>query len=888
MSSNPLKELPHKGQTQFKAALKLFEIRDYKKGLKAADQILKKTPNHGESMALKGLFLFNLGKKEEGYTWVKDGLKQNFLSPISWHIYGLVYRADRKYEDAIRCYQQALKRDPDNMQILRDLSLLQTQTRNYSDLVQTRELLLKESRPAIIFWLGLAVAYHLNKQYQQAIDTIDKHFDPSSLDSNSPISQSEILSYKASLLSLNGNHQLALEFLESNSAKILDTMSLEYQKANLYLNLDNKKEAMLCFSKLLSTNSDSIDYIVGYLQSVSSNFDPTYIKAITSKSHQQTKPLQEHDSDEILSTLIDLKKQYPESNVLQILPLSFATGSQFETLSSEYLEKQIRKGVPSLFASLKHFYTNTSLKSDQTPKYLILGKIAENFSQSLKETKKFPNSSLVEDNEAYIWAEYFYTQHLDRCGNSEEALDRLEKIIEMNTSIVELGLFKAKLTKHLGDFAGAQDLMNTTRNIELNDRFLNTKTVKYMLRNDEIKSAEETILLFVRKDATNRLQELVDMQVNWYMLERGKAHFRKRKYGRALVCFGNVIQAFEDFYDDQLDFHSYCLRKSTIHAYIDMTQWEDNLYSSSQIYQEAVCEYIQSLLALHDRAKNKQQAIENPHVEKPSSKSKPSNLQQTSQTTTQPQITGEDEASNSMKFVNSTNPLDFSSSILNTLNKFKVHTLKLDMARFEVYIRKPGSLSSALDALIDGCEKGVKPIIVVNYIRLLKAIEDESVNNPEIKSSIKVNDLVEIIKNYYGTKIDFNLSECEILDQLSKIEDSNGVSNSLDAAYGFECLFYTGKKPSYDNLLSACDILLRIFNKTSEGEFNDRIPYGKPSIKIILRGKEIFSRLVSILSSSKKNTKTGDVDNELAITLQSKYESFLEHAKMLYPRSTCF
>lgn len=44
---------------------------------------------------------------------------------MCWHVYGLLYRSDREYRDAIKCYLNALRIDPQNQQILRDLSLLQ-------------------------------------------------------------------------------------------------------------------------------------------------------------------------------------------------------------------------------------------------------------------------------------------------------------------------------------------------------------------------------------------------------------------------------------------------------------------------------------------------------------------------------------------------------------------------------------------------------------------------------------------------------------------------------------------------------------------------------------------------------------------------------------------
>lgn len=54
----------------------------------------------------------------------------NALTAPGWHVYGLLQRSDKKYDEAIKCYRNALKWDKDNLQILRDLSLLQIQMRD--------------------------------------------------------------------------------------------------------------------------------------------------------------------------------------------------------------------------------------------------------------------------------------------------------------------------------------------------------------------------------------------------------------------------------------------------------------------------------------------------------------------------------------------------------------------------------------------------------------------------------------------------------------------------------------------------------------------------------------------------------------------------------------
>ena len=147
--------LPGKDAALFRTLVKLYESKAYKKGIKTADQILKRYPQHGETLAMKGLLLNCTGKREEAYEFTRAGLKANLKSHVCWHVYGcarslanplarlcgcftavicstdaparcrLVYRGDCNYDEAIKCYKNALRIEKDNLTILRDLAQLQ-------------------------------------------------------------------------------------------------------------------------------------------------------------------------------------------------------------------------------------------------------------------------------------------------------------------------------------------------------------------------------------------------------------------------------------------------------------------------------------------------------------------------------------------------------------------------------------------------------------------------------------------------------------------------------------------------------------------------------------------------------------------------------------------
>jgi N-alpha-acetyltransferase 15/16, NatA auxiliary subunit len=103
------------------------ENKQYKKGIKTADLILKKFPNHGETLAMKGLLTNGLGNRDEAFELAKLGLRNGVRSHICWHVFGLLNKSIKNLKEASKCYMNALRIDPSNQNILRDLSQLQIQ-----------------------------------------------------------------------------------------------------------------------------------------------------------------------------------------------------------------------------------------------------------------------------------------------------------------------------------------------------------------------------------------------------------------------------------------------------------------------------------------------------------------------------------------------------------------------------------------------------------------------------------------------------------------------------------------------------------------------------------------------------------------------------------------
>jgi hypothetical protein len=68
--------LPKKEADLFKNVVKFYENKNYKKGMKNADQILKRFPNHGETLCMKGLILNGMANNAAGGVGSKEKLEE--------------------------------------------------------------------------------------------------------------------------------------------------------------------------------------------------------------------------------------------------------------------------------------------------------------------------------------------------------------------------------------------------------------------------------------------------------------------------------------------------------------------------------------------------------------------------------------------------------------------------------------------------------------------------------------------------------------------------------------------------------------------------------------------------------------------------------------------
>ncbi|XP_054721181.1 N-alpha-acetyltransferase 15, NatA auxiliary subunit-like [Uloborus diversus] len=571
---SPSQPLPPKENTLFKRILKCYEHKQYKNGLKFAKQILTnpKFCDHGETLAMKGLTLNCLGRKEEAYEYVRKGLRNDLKSHVCWHVFGLLQRSDRKYDEAIKCYRNALKWDKDNIQILRDLSLLQIQMRDLEGYRDTRYQLFNLRPTQRASWIGFAMAYHLLKDYDMALKILEE-FRKTQTKRGYDYEHSELLLYQNMVMREAGNLEEALGHLNKYEEQICDKLSVMEARAQLHLELQQLKDAEELFIELLNRNPENHMYYKGLEDA-----------------------RQAVSVDDKMAIYNEFQEKFPRSQTPQRRPLDFTSGELFKKLVGNYIQKAIHKGVPPLFVDLRPLYKDP--EKAQTIGELVLSYV-DCLTRHDVFTEDGKNSKEKEPATALLWAYYFLAQHFDYIGCTSKALEYINTAIEHTPTLIELFLAKARLYKHSGDIQEAVHCLDEAQALDTADRYINSKCAKYMLRANMITEAEEMCSKFTREGVSS-MENLNEMQCMWFQTECALSYQRLGKWGDALKKCHEIDRHFSEIIEDQFDFHTYCMRKMTLRAYVGLLRLE-NVLQSHPFYFKAAKVAIEVYLRLYDK-----------------------------------------------------------------------------------------------------------------------------------------------------------------------------------------------------------------------------------------------------------------------------------------------
>lgn len=504
---------------------------------------------------MKALIIGSQGHTEEAFDLAKIALNNNMKSQVCWHVYGLLYRQDKNFEEAIKAYKFALRLDPDSAPIQKDLAQLQVQMRDYEGYIQSRRNMLQQKPGFRQNWTALAIAHHLAGNHDDAENVLTTYEETLKTKPNRMDTEHwEAVLYKNYIIAESGDLEKALDHLEAVGKKSPDVLGVMEMRADYLIRLGRQSEAEVAYAALLDRNPDDSAYYDKYMDA---------------------KGLKDGPVSEIKKAYEELAAKYPKADSPRRRPLEVLSGEDFKQAADAYLQKMFRKGVPSTFANIKHLYTDSSKRD-------IVQDLAEGYAsgkQGSQTNGASENGASKEQSRFESSVLYFLAQHYNYklSRNLDKALEYADQCIELDPKSVDFHAVKARSYKHKGDMVKAAEIMEQARALDERDRAINTKAAKYQLRADQNEAALETASKFIQNKSGGPLSDLLEMQCVWYLTEDGNSYLRQRKIGLALKRFHQILNIFDIWQEDQIDFHNFSLRKGMIRAYVDMLRWEDHL-----------------------------------------------------------------------------------------------------------------------------------------------------------------------------------------------------------------------------------------------------------------------------------------------------------------------
>ncbi|WKX99571.1 hypothetical protein Q1695_014448 [Nippostrongylus brasiliensis] len=775
-SSQPL---PSKELGLFKKIIKSYEQKKYRFGLKYAKTILS-NPNfseHGETLAMKGLILNCMGKQQEAQECVKRGLMADLKSYVCWHVYGLVQRSDKKYDEAIKAYKRALLLDKDNMQILRDLSLLQIQMRDFEGYKESRYHLLRLRPTQRVSWIGYATAYHLLKDYEKAL-TILAEF----LQNNKPTAydfeHSELVLYQNMILCEAGQLDEALTKLEENAAVIVDKVTYMERRGSILMQLGRMEDAEKVYRQLIDRNPENIAY---------------YDNLEKCLGLGEGAPVADR-----VAMYDSFAERHKRAAVPRRQPLYLLDGPELCCRLDDWIVKGLRKGVPSLFKNLVPLYNNPSKVA--IIEQLLLDYVKKVESNGYRGGSFHGDDEEMESPTSALWLYLLIAQHFDRVGNVPVALKYAECASAHTPTLIETLMIKAKIYKHAGDYSEAARLMDEAQSLDTADRYINSKCAKYLLRAGQRERAEKMCAKFTR-EGDRASTTLNEMQCMWYELESARCYYAEAQYGDALKKVHQIEQHFVGMIEDQYDFHTYCLRKVTLCSYVQLLRLEDVLRTHEFYYQAAKIA-ARIYLRMVDRpqdfsgnaaAGDSLSAAELKKLRKQQKKQQEKDLQQKKNMGKKDEYTNPAMQFDADALAKTDKPMDEAAKFMQHLHMLGSKHINAYNLAFEVYFRKQKPLLM-LKCLKKAAEMDDNdPFLHVCRIKFLKYVENATFTGvvgdlvkeitPKLFPVMDPNVLNEQFKNNNVNSLRHRLAvaECKLLlDPGSESTTKNWIMKSLE------------------------------------------------------------------------------------------------------------
>jgi tetratricopeptide (TPR) repeat protein len=436
--------------------------------------------------------------------------------------------------------------------------------------------------------VAYATATYLAGEYAMAYTVIEKYFENLSgisAEGFDKYGESELVLFQNRCLEKQEKYNEAIEHLEKHASMIVDKLTASVKTAEYLVRTGDFGAAKEKWMALTLSQTENYRFHCGlqaaYLEIAAADCDAVFgLKRLDLPcTHWQLSAAQNATINDMYSS----KEQFASSRAVSKIRLSLVNNAdELRARLDIHCRKCLSEGVPSLYHDIAFLVRQADLHKPDIvtivsdtrdfrvhPNAVVAIELVSGYIDQLKSTGHFSAqdhaaSSPKESPATLLWAMYLHANLLERCGQLEEANKWIDECVEHTPTALDMHVRKGKILRKCGNIADAAMVVENVRALDLQDRYLNNKATKYLLRADNVPQAMETIAMFTKHDGSDPQQTLTDLQCNWYELELAESYARCSKWGLALKKFYSVQKHFLDYVEDMFDFHSYAQARKVI------------------------------------------------------------------------------------------------------------------------------------------------------------------------------------------------------------------------------------------------------------------------------------------------------------------------------------
>ena len=504
----------------------------------------------------------------------------NLKSPKVWHFYALFYKELKNYTQAVKCYTFANKYDPENLNILKDLSNLLLYLGNFDDFRKYSLQCVSIKSSLSINWVQYSLAEYFLKDYERALHAIDsvlKSFE----DTMKKQEMHEVLLFKSNILFKLNKYEECIDLLEKNLDKwCVDRATFIEKIINACIKTNNVEKGIKYCKMALKINPENVFIYLSYFN--------LKIKDLNFSKYEDLFTLEEKSPKrkEIYDILVkEIEPELTKVKINEKIKLGLLEEEDFKKAFSKYFYKNIKSNLPSFFNNIKFIYQYPQQKS-KIP--IIESILVSNISSIEKEkslTKEILSLNIDNSNlnipTTFIWVYYFSAQHFEILGNSEKALEYINKAIKLTPSVVEFFMVKARILKHNLLYEESAIAMGKAKDLDLSDRYLNAKHAKSVIRNDDVDEGSKIMMEFVKNPLIE--ENMLRYQCLWFKIETGIAYLKAGKLLLSHRMFKGILDNFKEMYEDQSDFYNYSLRRYMLCDFYSLINYSKKMYKNKNV-----------------------------------------------------------------------------------------------------------------------------------------------------------------------------------------------------------------------------------------------------------------------------------------------------------------